>query len=413
MHIITLGAPPSLQGDWLSNVMASAVANLNEEQARSTPGFDQPSIQVPILAEGGAVADPDVEEGPAGPGSTQMASQLEIWKLLPHVRELPVNLVSRLPLSALFQLNSALAKESKLADKMNISQKLTHNASSLLTNPVKIAGGQDDRKDQLHEARFLGGASCAGQTLWLKARDVLGAQGVVPIGNYDMDVVGCGGCVTPRGWAEIHNPGSPDLKLKLFYMPNVGSSALSTKRLNLEDGENAVSIGESLREIADLDGFRAALNTAREAQAVALPWNRSIAAIQGFMMNTNYCAADLQGNNKRAAVLSEFVDFAFSRNALNWENRQPFLSCDDLTHAWASWKGKRAAYFTSSSSKKDQEPKEKKERDDICRRYNRGDCPFKPEECKTSMGRKLRHVCNFAYPGGRRCGQDHAKPDHK
>jgi hypothetical protein len=393
--------------------MASAVANLNEEQSRSKPGFDQPNAQVPALAEGTAVMDPDSDEAPAGQIAAQVASQLEIWRLLPHVRDLPVNLVSRLPLSALFQLNSALAKESKQADKMNVSQKLTHNASSLVANPVKVPGGVDVRKDQLHEARFLGSASCTCQTLWLKARDVLGAQGVVPLGNYDMDVVGSGGCVTPRGWWQIHNPGSPDLKLKLFYMPNVGSSALSTKRLNLEDGQNAVSIGESLREIANLDGFRAALNTAREAQAVALPWNRSIAAIQGFMMNTNYCAADLQNNNKRAAILSEFVDFAFSRNALNWENRQPFLSCDDLTHAWASWKGKRAAYFEGRSFKKDQGQKEKKERDDICQRYNRGDCPFKPEECKTSMGRKLRHVCNFVFPGGKRCGEDHAKPDHK
>jgi hypothetical protein len=401
-----------LQGDWLNSVMASAVANLNEEQSRSRAGFDQPPIQVPSLAEGRAVPDPDDEDIDADQGSAHLASQLEIWKLLPHVKELPVNLVRRLPLSALFQLISALAKESKQAGKLNVSQKLTQNASSLVTNPVTVAAGLDDRKEQLHEARFLGGASCAGQTLWLKARDVLGAQGVVPIGNYDMDVVGSGGCVTPRGWAEIHNPGSPDLKLKLFYMPNVGSSALSTKRLNLEDGENAVSIGELLKEIADLDGFRAALNTAREAQAVALPWNRSIAAIQGFMMNTNYCSADLQGNTKRAAILTEFVDFAFSRNALNWENRQPFLACDDLTHAWASWKGKRAAYFSGSGSKKEQS-QNKKERDDICRRYNRGDCPFKPEECKTSMGRKLRHVCNWVFPGGRKCGKDHAKPDHK
>jgi hypothetical protein len=394
--------------------MASAVANLNEEQTRSKPGFDQPCIQVPFPAEGGQMPDPDEDEEAVAPTTTQQASHMEIWKLLPHVKQLPVDLVSRLPLSAIFQLNSALAKESKLAGKLNVNQKLTHNASNLVANPVRIAAGSDDRKEQLHEARFLGGASCAGQTIWLKARDILGSQGVVPIGNYDMDVVGCGGCVTPRGWAEIHNPGSPDLKLRLFYMPNVGSSALSTKRLNLEDGEeNTVSIGESLREIADLDGFRAALNTAREALAVALPWNRSIAAIQGFMMNTNYCAADLQGNNKRAAVLSEFVDFVFSRNALNWENRLPFLSCDDLTHAWASWKGKRAAYFTGSNNSKQQQNKTKREQDDMCRRYNRGDCPFKAEDCKTSMGRKLRHVCNFTYPGGRKCGKDHPKTEHK
>jgi hypothetical protein len=397
------GAPPQLQGDWLNNVMTSAVANLNEEQFRSKSGFDQPCVKVPETAEGVAVPDPCDDEVLTTPNVKQNASQIEIWKLLPHVRQLPEDLVSRLPLSALFQLNTALAKESKMVGRLNVNQKLTQNAGSLVANPMKIAVGSDGRKEQLHESLFLGGASCAGQTIWLKARDFLGAQGVVPLGNYDMDVVGCGGCVIPRGWAEIHNPGSPDLKLRLFYMPNVGSSALSTKRLNLEDGENAVSIGESLREIA---------NTAREAQAVALPWNWSIAAIQGFMMNTNYCAADLQGNTKRAAVLSEFVEFIFSRNALNWENRLPFLSCDDLAHAWASWKGKRAAFFTGSNNKQ-QQSKGKREEDDICRRFNRGDFLFKADECKTSKGRKLRHVCNFSYPGGHKCAKNHAKVDHK
>lgn len=341
---------------------------------------------------------------------------LAIWQLLPHVKDLSADMISQLPLSAVFQLNAALAKESKTASKMNVSQRLTSNAQATQTSPVKISEGFDDRKEKLHDARFIGGASCSGQFLWLRAREVLGPKGVTPFGNYDMDSVGCGGCVTPRGWEEIQNPGSTDLKLRMFYMPNVGNSSLSTKRLNLEEGDNAVSIGESLREIADLEGFRAALNTAREAMAVALPWNRSIAAIQGFMMNSNYCAADLQNTPKKAAVLSEFVDFIFSRNALNWENRQPYLSTDELTHAWNSWRVKRSAFFsnpvvpTSSGEKK---KSAQKPRDDICRRYNRGDCQYKADDCKTFTGMKLRHVCSHVYPNGKKCEKDHAKPDHK
>jgi hypothetical protein len=78
-----------------------------------------------------------------------------------------------------------------------------------------------------------------------------------------------------------------------------------------------------------MDAFRAALNTAREVMAVALPWNRSISAIAGFMLNSNYCSADLLKNMNRAAILTEFVDYSFQRNALNWVNRQPFLSTDN------------------------------------------------------------------------------------
>jgi hypothetical protein len=158
-----------------------------------------------------------------------------------------------------------------------------------------------------------------------------------------------------------------------------------------------VSIGESLRKIADMDAFRAALNTAREAMAVALPWNRSISAIAGFMLNSNFCSADLLSNKNRAAILTEFVDYAFQRNALNWENRQPFLSTNDLANTWAAWKAKRAAIFTTSNpgqGKKKEEPK-KGVKDDICRKYNTAaGCPNAATDCKTYYGFKLHHVCN-------------------
>jgi hypothetical protein len=31
------------------------------------------------------------------------------------------------------------------------------------------------------------------------------------------------------------------------------------------------------------------------------------------MLNTNYCHSDLQQNNKKAAILTEFTDYGFSR----------------------------------------------------------------------------------------------------
>jgi hypothetical protein len=96
-------------------------------------------------------------------------------------------------------------------------------------------------------------------------------------------------------------------------MPNVGGAAAPGRKISLDDCDTALSIGETLREIADMDAYRAALNTAREAMIAALPWNRSISAICGFMQNTNYCTADMTQNNKRAAILTEFTDYCFSR----------------------------------------------------------------------------------------------------
>jgi hypothetical protein len=41
-----------------------------------------------------------------------------------------------------------------------------------------------------------------------------------PIGNYDMGALGLAGYVSARGWAEIHNPASTKLSIKLFNINN-------------------------------------------------------------------------------------------------------------------------------------------------------------------------------------------------
>jgi hypothetical protein len=361
-------------------------------------------------AIGNSVRDPD--PGQQASGSLGAAADpLEIWRILPALSQLPESVLKQLPRSEIFQLNAALVQESKAAAKIQANAKLLLNAQQLEKNPVKVEAGWDDRKRMLHPARFLGGASCSSQQLWLQAREVLGPHGVLPLGNYDLDAVGYGGCVTPRGWTVLHDPSSGDLKLKLFYLPNVGSSSLSSRKISLEDNDNAINVGESLKEISDMEAFKSALNTLREAMASALPWNRSVGAICGFLSNTNYCATDLAQNSKKAVILTEFVDYALSRNALNWENGQPFLSADDLSHTWSTWKTKRVAAVTQQGAKAKKE--QKKERDDICRKFNtQAGCPYAEADCKTFYGNKLRHVCSFVMPNGKKCEKQHPKPEH-
>ena len=53
-----------------------------------------------------APTDPEQED------SDMESEDLELWKLLPQLKDLPETLVRKLPISVLFQLNSALAKES-------------------------------------------------------------------------------------------------------------------------------------------------------------------------------------------------------------------------------------------------------------------------------------------------------------
>ena len=355
----------------------------------------------------GSLADPDEEED-----SEEEGEELELWRLLPQLKDIPESLLKKLPLSAMFQLNTALAKENKTAEKLGINSRLAKNSKKLAKHPVMVERGLDNRKDILHPARFLGGASCALAEQWAAARKVIGEDGVLPLGNYDLEAIGCGGCVTPKGWAELHNPASQELKLKWFHLPNVGSTSSSSKR---GEGEEA---GESLKEIADLDSFKVALNTAREALASAMPWNRSISALVGLMINTGYLQEDLGGNSRRAAILTEFADYVFSRNALNWENHQSFLTTDELTHVWANWKGKRGVSNmgskTGDKQKKDKDVDSKKRAAaDICKFWNAKGCKQQKEkECKTPFGKVLRHVCNKYLAGGKVCQKDHCRMDH-
>jgi hypothetical protein len=225
--------------------------------------------------------------------------------------------------------------------------------------------------------------------------------------------VGCGGCVTPEGWATIHDPSSSELKLKLFYLPNVGGGAAGAKRISLEDSDRAISVGEDLKEISDMDAFRQALNTLRESMICALPWNRSISALCGFLLNTNFCSADLLQNSKRAVILSEFVDHVLARNALNWENKQPFLSSDDLAHTWATWKARRVTTSAGGGGAGKWQKEGAKAHDDICRKFNGPNgCPNTAADCKTYYGNKLRHVCNVTLPSGQKYQKDHPKADH-
>ena len=363
------------------------------------------------------IQDPDEEEEEV---STE--ANMEVWKLLPQLQNVPEATLKKLPLSAIFQLSNALVKSSKMSDKLGVNSRLAANAQNLLKNPVQVNSGQDNRKTILHEGRFLGGACCSMNDIWLKGKEVVGPKGPIPVSCYDLDSVGCGGSVTARGWKELHDPSSQELKIKQFYLPNVAGSGASAKKYSIGESGEEISFGESLKEIGDLDGYRGALNVLREAMASALPWNRSISAISGFMCNTNYLQADLGGNTKRAGILAEFTDYVLGRNALNWDNGHPFITTDEMAHVWANWKSKRSALFSSSTggqagkhdrSRASNNSKEKyKEANACCKRFNAKTCPKQADkECVSFFGAKLKHICNKFTPTGI-CGKDHPRADH-
>lgn len=390
----------------LDSSLAAAASSARMEQLRHPAPRDWPDTLVASNAR---------QLATSGSQSSSGDELMEIWRLLPNLKDLPEGLLRKLTPEAVFQLNSALGKDLKSTAKLTVNARLSQNAKKLAANPTVVETAADNRKDVIHPARFLGGTTCPNTELWLAARRYLGDKGIPALGNYDLDSVGCGGCVSPKAWEALHNPSSQELKIKMFYLPNVAGGGLSAKRVNLADGEEALNIGDNLKEIADLEGYRAALNTAREAMHCALPWNRSFSAIVGFMTNTNYLEEDLRRNPKRAAILSEFTDYVLGRNALNWDNGQPFLTTDELAHVWSQWRGKRASLFSSGSSNRPTEKLwSKDKRSTICRRFNQGNCPKQNDkDCKSFFGTTLRHVCNKYIGQNKQCEQSHPRSEHK
>ena len=72
------------------------------------------------------------------------------------------------------------------------------NFAKARANPTVIPEGLDNRSSILHGACFLPGAAAKGADIWLQAQKVWGPQGVEPICNYDMTIMGLAGCITAK-----------------------------------------------------------------------------------------------------------------------------------------------------------------------------------------------------------------------
>jgi hypothetical protein len=142
---------------------------------------------------------------------------------------------------------------------------------------------------------------------------------------------------------EIHNPANPHLKLKYFSSSNVGSTALSSRRLTLVEGDNSVDINESFRELLHMEDFKQAVHTMMKAMSLALPWNYTVSALESFLFGSTNCAEKTAGWPNRAKELSDFVDHVLHTNSKRWVSRQHFLDAVQLRPVFDTWMASRPA----------------------------------------------------------------------
>jgi len=320
-----------------------------------------------------------------------------------------------------------MARQLQDMDRNNKAEdKLFSNREEVDSILYSVAEGKDNRLSQLHPARFLPGAVCSTGKLWLQGREVLHSKGHAPLSSYDLQSIGLGGCVSAKGWVELHDPSSSKLSIKMFAMNSNGFSGKQGKDKEFPDME-------------DLSELRTAIRVLRGALQMVHPWNHSVNALESFLFQSNFCASDLAGQDKQVNTLVKFIDYVLAENANRWRDKEVFLSTRDIRGVWKDFLCQHSTSPTfknpkSSNNNNSNKPSFGQQNqgkasqnnaknfgqgnnsnnqntpatpssalniapfmflDDICVMWNIGRCLKPPGSCSDKKGRSLRHVCNF------------------
>ncbi len=372
------------------------------------------------------------------PGSTKSSlhsTNLEsLRKRHAFLNEYDDSTLASISLDTLLKLESTSIKLKSLEKTRALEEKLAANRDALVSTEILVKEGKDNRLTSLHLGRFLPGMGCSAAKMWEEGRKHLGNSGHAAICTYDMKSVGLAGYVTPQGWGALHDPGTSNISLKMFSINNCGRKAI-----NKGDTE------DYLAEVAEIGEFKVALRVLREALAFVHPWNKSVSALEGFMYQTNYCAKDLEGIEKQAIILTQFVDYILRENSNRWRGLESFVGIVELKGAWDSFFGARPQSLLSKSRGFQPGPRQAAGQqasqgqgvapraavggnfnntsnssgkvhpslfyEDICVMWNVGKCVKAPGNCYTKNGKPLRHICNFRPDYSRPmppCGANHA-----
>lgn len=363
-----------------------------------------------LRSKGGAASYPD----PASFNKTENIQEEDLKTLkrkFPFLSDFSDHFLKHTPLANIIKMESTRLKMGELERTRSVEDKLAANKMALESSLQRVNAGEDNRCSILHPARFLCGASTSAARVWIEARKVIGLNGFPPVGNYDMAAVGLTGVVTAKGWAELHNPASSRLSVRQF---NINNCNMKSSTQDASDSD-----------ISDLGEFKLAVRALRTAMMLVHPWNMSVAALEGFLLQSNFCTVDLAGTEKKAQLLTQFCDYVLLQNSEKWRDGESFLSTADLKGTWAAFfaarpqsAGMRVQQKNSNTAKKLGSSRPAYTNDPsfvalgICFAYNEGRCLKQAGDCATRTGRKLKHVCNDVADPAKPtevCGKEHIR----
>jgi len=290
---------------------------------------------------GGTVMDPALRNmAPASAGCLESLKRRHAF-----LREYDDEVLASTPLSVLVKLEATSLKIKNVEKQKDAEDKLTSNRESLGEDKIMVSAGVDDRWENLHEGRFLPGAACSMAKMWSRAKQVYKRSEHKPVSVYDMAAVGLAGHVTPKGWVVLSDPGDSSISINLFSIANCGKRSLS-KTNNIID--------EEMKEVAELGELKVAIRALREALSMVHSWNKSVSALEGFLIQTNWCNKELAGLENQASILVQFVDYVLRENSNRWRSQEPFIPIGELKGVWESFFGSRPQSLLVRSHQKQQ-----------------------------------------------------------
>ncbi len=385
--------------------------------------------------------------------------QIQLFRsAIPQIAMFTDDFIRSTPMAQLLQMaitiGAAKAPETHTASESpreaDPAATMAKTLDRLRSNPIPIPAGQDNRTSILHNARFLGGIACNAKAIWLAAREAIGLEGNEAVATYDMASIGLGGCVTPRGWKELHNLASTLLQIKMFTTANLGASSAANKRLTLADGGASINVGDSLKEIEGMEELKQAVRVMCRAAQFVPPWNMAFCALEGFLISSNWCHAAIGAHSDKVHLLSDFINYILALNADAWTQKEPFLAAGDVKQKWDEWDASRVSltmtapassntYQQGGSDKKKAFWAQKRQGhhshasssggssansnhnhqhrsggDKFCRRYNdNAKCTNPHGNCVLPGGQKLLHLCDKVKSDGSVCKGKHPRSQHR
>ena len=347
---------PAAAGQW-----AAASAAAQDAAARAMRAVNAGRAPEDCLRIAPARRPVPAQPAAQGAASATSSKDLEVIRAcLPNLRDLSDEKIRSTDLALLIELNKARsAAQPPQGDFQSTAAQflaaaaaqmgtgapreiepavlMASNLEKVKKTPTDVPAGLDDRCENLHPARFLGGAICSSGELFVRARELLGVEGATALNNYDMNAFGLSGTVTMRGWKELQNPSSSHCTLKLFSPCNLQASTGSVRRLTLADADGGINVGEHLKEIADMEELKLAMRVLCTASTLSMPWNHSFLALDAGLHLIKYGAAELGGFPNRVTELVKFINHIIELNAVAWTQKRPFLTAGEIRMKFPEW----------------------------------------------------------------------------